>query len=244
MPTAFARTTWLQSAFDRSLSRDVVHVLRFSTDRDAADLVTLLDDQECRRSDQFAFDADRRRFIVAHAVTRLVLGQCLHVSPASLRFNVGAHGKPTLRGGNVELRFNLSHAGTRALLAIGVGREVGVDIERARPVEVLAVARRYFADDEYRALVLRPEEERVRAFYRCWTRKESFLKARGDGLSAPLDGFVVSVDEAAPQLLLASADAGESAWTIVDVPVDAGYAGAVTARGAGWRLACWDAPGP
>ena len=135
-----------------------------------------------------------------------------------------------------DLRFNLSHAGTRALLAVSIGRDVGVDIERERPIDVLAVARRYFARDEYRALVALPEDLRVRAFYRVWTRKESYIKARGDGLSASLSSFVVSLDDTGDQLLLSSVDEEPGAWTMVAVPVAAGYAGAVTAQGSGWRL--------
>lgn len=229
-----------ESGFAASLTDDVVHVLRFALDGATADLMAILDEGERDRADRFVFDADRRRFIVAHAVTRLALARCLRVSPPSLRFHVGPHGKPSLAGTCRGLRFNLSHAGERGLLAIGVGRELGVDIERERAIEVLAVARRYFSSDEYHAIASLPDQERIRAFYRCWTRKESLLKARGEGLSAPLNGFVVSLQEHASQLLVAPAEIAAGAWTITAVPTAAGYVGAVTAAGTGWRLACWD----
>ena len=97
------------------------------------------------------------------------------------------------RTARLDVQFNLSHAGERALLAVAIGRELGVDIEEERCVDVLGIARRYFSPSEYLALVSLPEERRVGAFYRCWTRKESFLKARGEGLAFPLSGFEVSL---------------------------------------------------
>jgi len=125
---------------------------------------------------------------------------------------------------------------------IEIGRELGVDIEKERRVDVLGIARRYFSPSEYLALVSVPEERRLGAFCRCWTRKESLLKARGDGLAFPLDGFEVSLAETAPQLLVACANAPTELdrWTMASVPVDPGYAGAVTGEGQGWRLTCWD----
>jgi 4'-phosphopantetheinyl transferase len=209
-----------------------------------AHLAPMLHDEERHRMARLVRELDRRRFMVAHALTRLVLGRCLRVSPASLRFDIGPHGKPRLIGARLDLRFNLSHAGERALLAVAIGREVGVDIEQERSVDVLGIARRYFSTSEYVALISLPEEHRVGAFCRCWTRKESFLKARGEGLAFPLSAFEVSLAETASQLLVACASAPTELdrWTMLSVAVDPGYAGAITAEGRGWLLTCWDSP--
>ena len=226
------------------LSRDFVHVVKFPLDIDGgmADMASVLDGQERDRATRFVQDCDRRRFVVAHVLMRLVLARCLQVPAASLRFSIGAHGKPGLVGADVDLRFNLSHAGERALLGVALGREVGIDIEQERPVEALSIARRYFSPAEYQVLASLPEERRTAAFFRGWTRKESFIKARGDGLLRPLDGFDVSLENTAPQLLLGSRDSPSAPdqWTMVAVAVDAGYAGAITAEGKGWRLAYCD----
>jgi len=226
------------------LSDDDVHIVQFSLNSydDSTDLAPMLDDEERRRMARLVRESDRRRFLVSHALTRLVLGRCLGDSPRLLRFGRGAHGKPRLVDASLDLRFNLSHAGERALLAVAIGRELGVDIEQERRLEVLGIARRYFSPSEYLALVSVPEERRLGAFCRCWTRKESLLKARGDGLAFPLDGFEVSLAETAPQLLVACANAPTELdrWTMASVPVDPGYAGAVTGEGQGWRLTCWD----
>ena len=228
------------------LLQDDVHVVQFPLDSygDMADLAPMVDDEERHRMARLVRESHRRRFMVAHALTRLVLGRCLQVSPASLRFGIGPHGKPRLTGARLDLRFNLSHAGERALLAVAIGRELGVDIEKERRVDVLGIARRYFSPSEYLALASLPEDHRVGAFCRCWTRKESFLKARGEGLAFPLSGFEVSLAETAPQLLVACARAPTELdrWTMVSVAVDPGYAGAITAEGQGWRLTCWDSP--
>jgi 4'-phosphopantetheinyl transferase len=228
------------------LLQDDVHVIQFALDshEETADLTSMVDDEERRRMARLVRESDRRRFMVAHALTRLVLGRCLQVSPASLRFDIGPHGKPRLSGARLDLRFNLSHAGERALLGIAMGRELGVDIEKERRVDVLGIARRYFSPSEYLALASMPEEHRVGAFCRCWTRKESFLKARGEGLALALNGFEVSLAETAPRLLVACASAPTELdrWTMVSVPVEAGYAGAITAEGQGWRLTCWNRP--
>lgn len=220
--------------------------MRFVLDSygDGNRLAPLLDEEERARAARFRYERDRRRYVVSHALTRVVLGQCLRVSPASVRFHIGPHGKPRLAHAGANLHFNLSHAGHLALLAIGTGRAIGVDIQDERPTEVLELARLCFSPSEYGTLVSLLPEERISAFYRCWTRKESFVKARGDGLSFPLGGFDVSLDEDGAQLLLACdiAPSELERWTMVSLAVDAGYVAAVTAEGSGWRLSYWDAP--
>ena len=146
-----------------------------------------------------------------------------------------------------DLTFNLAHAKDRGMLGISVARAVGVDIESVQPIEVLDVARDFFSPDEVRALISTGPDDLLAAFYRCWTRKESFLKARGDGLSFPLAAFDVSIEENAPgmsgaSLLLACRDAPEEAsrWTTIGLRCGEGYAAALTAAGRGWRLVEWD----
>jgi 4'-phosphopantetheinyl transferase len=237
------------STFDRLPSRLIiapadVHVVRFdlTADEDYAGTLALLDPHERARAVRFRDGAHRRAFVAAHAATRVALGRCLDIPPAGLRFAYGPRGKPELAGSLSDLRFNLSHAGDRSMLAIAVGRAVGIDIEREREIEALDIARRFFSPLEQSALASTSPDGRLAAFYRCWTRKESFIKASGDGLSRPLSAFDMSLDdEHGDSLLLACRDAPEDVarWTTVPLRAEPGYHAALTVEGHGWRLIEW-----
>jgi len=226
------------------LSADAVHLILFPLEARTRlpALLSLLDESEQGRAQALAVDADRQRFIVAHAMTRAALGQVLGLPPASVRFTTGHYGKPAIAGGMIDVRFNLSHAGDFGLLALSLGRDVGVDIERERPVDALNIARRYFSPAEYSALAALPADDRIGAFFRCWTRKESFIKACGNGLSLPLARFTVSIERSEAALPITAVGLPAGRWTMVGVTAAAGYAAAVTAAGHEWRVIHADAP--
>jgi 4'-phosphopantetheinyl transferase len=198
-----------------------------------------LDDKERSRATRFMRGVDAQRFVAAHVMLRLVLSRCLGIAPALLRFTPGTHGKPMLRDAESDVRFNLSHAGDRAVLAIAMGREVGIDIERERTMDVMELADRFFAAGERRALAAFVDHQRLTAFYRCWARKESFIKARGDGLSFPLNGFEVSMTEHSELIACRAAPFELWRWTMASLPVDEGYAAALTVEGRGWQPILW-----
>jgi 4'-phosphopantetheinyl transferase len=210
------------------------------------DAIDLLDQAERDRAARFVFDRDRRRFVLSHAWLRLVLGRFLDRPARSLRFATANRGKPHLVDPPLDLRFNLSHAGERALIAVTLGREVGVDIEAMRDVDVAALARRFFAAGETDALLALPEAEQRAAFLRCWTRKEAFIKALGDGLTFPLDQFEVNhaPEPEARQLLrwCNGDDDPTTRWRIVPIEVDEGYTAALAAEAGDWDVASWTAP--
>lgn len=191
---------------------------------------SLLSAEEHARADRFHRDSDRTRFILAHAGLRTILGHALDRSPESLTFAAGSHGKPHLADGQADLRFNLSHSGDYALVAYAYGRDVGVDIEQERPIEALALARAHFSQAECEALERTEPSRRIPAFFRIWTRKESFVKAHGTGLSFPLRDFDVSVDDEPGNLLIACRDAAAAAfgWTVIHVDAPPGYIAALT----------------
>ena len=222
-----------------------IHVVRFCLERAHDGALALLDTSERERAARFYFDRDRRRFIAAHASMRVVLGRCLDRPPQSLRFTAGSNNKPRLVDPPLDLHFNLSHAGERALLALTLGHEIGVDIEEERPIEMLELARRYFAPAEADELLALPPSEQRSAFFRCWTRKESFIKALGDGLAFPLDGFEVSLTkEDVPQLLRGchAAPHALQRWRIVALEAEPGYAAALTADAGAGRIVRWSEP--
>jgi 4'-phosphopantetheinyl transferase len=225
---------------------DEVHVVRGMLDvgpLEVEQLGALLSEDERERAGRFVFERDRRRFTVARGLLRVVLGRYLDAPPGLLRFGTGPHGKPFLLDGGVQ--FNVSHSGERALIAVSPRREVGIDIELHRPdVEFLALARHSFSASERRGLEALPAAEVAAAFYRCWARKESFIKARGDGLAFPLDGFDVSLEPAPAVALLgcAAAPMELARWRIVPLEIEEGYAAALTVEGEGARIAAFEAP--
>jgi 4'-phosphopantetheinyl transferase len=212
-------------------------VVRIALDQPPLD-PGVLDGHELARAGRLVFDRDRRRFIAAHSAMRVILGRQLGVNPRTLRFGVGRHGKPYLLDNPSDARFNLSHSGERAVLAVTIGREVGIDIEQHRPIDIEAISRFSFSQAECDALDQLPPSARLDGFYRCWTRKESFVKARGDGLSFDLGSFDVSLEDERRQLLVACRTKTEDLdlWTIVNVPADTGYSSAVTIEGHDMRL--------
>jgi 4'-phosphopantetheinyl transferase len=216
------------------LGPDEVHVWSVDLDRlPEAVLGEPLSADERERGRRFRFERDRRRFVTARGLLRRLLGRYLGLEPSRLRFGYGPRGKPFLAGED-ELRFNVSHSGGLALLAFAWDRELGVDVEEERPVEEAeAIARRYFSSWEERELRLLTEVERQAAFFRCWTRKEAFIKATGDGLSRSLDAFDVTLAPGEPARLLRVEGEPEAAFRfwLEDVSPAPGFAGALAVEG-------------
>ncbi len=169
-----------------------IHVWRIDLEQPAgtvAALHELLADDERNRAARFHFDVHRRRFIVARAALRRVLGRYLELEPQLVVFHYAAKGKPSVRRRrDLDLRFNLTHTDDLALCAVTVGRPVGIDVEMHRDVpEAMSIARRFFTADEVDWLRDQPARERSEAFLTLWTRKEAYIKALGEGLSCPLN---------------------------------------------------------
>ena len=192
----------------------------------------MLSPDEVTRASRFRFERDRIRFVVAHAALRQILANYLGATPAQLTFVYGQHGKPALdypwsRHG---VRFNLSHSHGLGLCAVTRAYEIGVDVERIRPLDNLEdLARRVFSARELDALRRIPESGRVVGFFNAWTRKEAFIKALGEGFSHPLRGFDVSLEPDLPaRLERVDGDPALAArWTLAAVEVDGDHAAAV-----------------
>jgi 4'-phosphopantetheinyl transferase len=230
-----------------TLGDDEVHVWRAGLDLDPADherLRAFLSADESARADRFLRPEHRRRFANGRGLVRQVLAGYLETEPGRIRFVYGPQGKPGLPA--TALRFNLSHSGGRALLAVTRGRELGVDIERIRPeIDCLGIARRVFSEAEQRALRAVPEPLRRRAFFAAWTRKEAYVKARGGGLSIPLRDFDVSLAPGEPPALLRAPDPGEiDRLQLEGLDVEDGFMAALVVEGRGLRLRSITLPGP
>lgn len=237
---------WRPRPADLELGRDEIHVWPAWLDQPPAvvrRLAQSLSGDERLRAERFRFEQDRRRFSVGRGLLREILARYLGVAPSRVEFRIGPYGKPALAGLSSadDFRFNVSHSHGLALYAFGRNREVGVDLEYVRPVpDADEIAERCFAPGERAVLCALPPRERHRAFLRCWTRKEAYIKAVGDGLTRPLDGFEVSLAPGEPARLVSVAAApGEaSRWWLEDLAPAPQYVAALATEGHGWRLAC------
>lgn len=244
---------WQPPPGELALSGADVHVWRVALDppaRVVAALADALSDDERGRAARFHFDRDRIAFTVARGALRALAGRYLAEPPARVAFGYRERGKPylTASGG---LRFNVSHSGQRALVCFARDREVGVDIELRRELaDLQGLARTAFSPVEYAALCRLPEAVHHDAFYTCWSRKEAFIKATGEGM-VQLTAFDVSLEPGEPARLLRvdGEPPGAPRWSIQDLPAIPGYAAALVVERAGadpdaLRLACWDWPAP
>ena len=167
------------------------------------ELWATLDAEERERAARFRFEVHRRRFTAGRGLLRRFLGRLTGSEPQALVFGYGAKGKPHLvrprEGLAGELRFNLSHSANGALFAVARGRELGVDLEALRPMDdAEALVERFFHPAECRTFAALAPESRLTAFFSGWTRKEAYLKARGDGLSLPTTEFEVALTTGGP----------------------------------------------
>lgn len=161
-------------------------------DQTIASCATILSEDEQARADRYRFEPSRRQFRATRWGLRTLLGQLIGIAPADIAFRYGTHGKPHLAGTAAGLEFSVSHTGQCAAYAFCRDQLVGIDIEEPRPREnTEGLVRRFFSEPEYRDWLSLPEAERLAAFYRGWTAKEAWLKARGTGLNFPLNHFAV-----------------------------------------------------
>jgi 4'-phosphopantetheinyl transferase len=206
----------------------------------------LLAPDERKKAALFRFDMDRRRYVAGRVGLRTLLGRLLDAPANELTFAYGPKDKPSLAT-NVDppVEFNVSHSGELVLIALSRGRAVGVDVERIRPdVAATDIADRFFSENERNALAGLEPAVQCDAFFACWTRKEAYIKAQGDGLSLPLAAFDVTLvpDEQARLTGTRPDPAEASRWSLHDLPVGNGYKAALAIQGTDRQLKCWDWP--
>jgi len=195
----------------------------------------ILATDELERAQRYRFATNRDEYVIARGTLRTLLGEYLACSPEKIRFTYSQYGRPQLDGtdhGGLS-EFNISHSGNIVVLAFARNRRVGIDIEHVRrDFNTMEIAQRFFSLAEREALRQVPMNQRYEAFFTCWTRKEAFIKALGEGLSHPLDQFDVSLAPGFPAALLATRpDAADARrWSLWNVNVPSGYSGALAAE--------------
>ena len=236
-PTEVGEThsEWVVPAEHPEIHEGEVHVWRAGLEASPSavdEFHELFSADERERAVRFRFDKHRRRFTVARGILRTLLGRYLERKPQDLTFGYSEHGKPFLAGTRtLDLRFNVSHSAEMALFGFTLGREIGVDVEQIRPDRsTREIAERFFAPREVEALFALPKEEQTNGFFRCWTRKEAYIKAKGKGLAIPLSSFAVSLVETASLVWVQDASDEAPRWRLRKIKLDGGYAGCVATR--------------
>lgn len=238
---------WRTTPVDLRLLENEIHIWRASLQVEALVLHALqrmLAEEEVRKAKQFHFERDRRRFIVVRGILKTLLGRYLHTNPGTLKFNYNAYGKPSLGFpfNESKLYFNISHSHEVVLCAFTHARQIGVDVEYMRSdIDYEQLAKHSFSSREQAVFYALPSVQRQQAFFNCWTRKEAYIKARGKGLSLPLDLFDISLVPNEPAALLSSREDPQEVtrWSFQNLSSYPGYAGAFAVEGHGWYVSYW-----
>jgi 4'-phosphopantetheinyl transferase len=199
---------WSEPPAELSLCPNAPHVWRVDLrvdDERVRGLHEILSDEERERAGRLVMPVHRRRFVVTRGLLRTLLACYASLPAREIPIDSAGGGKPRLLGSpqDADLRFNVSHSEDSALFVLSLDREVGIDLEHIRPLRgYTRIAERNFTRREFEQISALPACERLRGFFSCWTRKEAYVKARGDGLLYPLDVFQVSVSPDQPALLI------------------------------------------
>jgi 4'-phosphopantetheinyl transferase len=236
-----ASLAWSHTATLPLLAESELHVWRASLDLPRAILNRLantLNAQEKDRAERFLVPHARDRFVAARGILRELLGDYLGLDAAKVTLSYRPQGKPFVSPEhNSRICFNVSHSHGMGLFAFGSGQEVGVDIERVKyNFKGIEIASHFFSEEETAGLAKLPQKQAEEAFFALWTKKEAYVKARGQGLSIPLRSFTVRF--AAKEQFVR--DEVGAMWSCYAVEPATGFSGAVVAASEGWRLNCWE----
>ena len=239
---------WKKPPVKLSLSEKHIDIWRTSLDlpqRQIDEYKSLLAPDEIERADRFKVKRKYREYLISRGLLRRVLGHALRIDPAGLEFEYSEHDKPFLdlihKGRPVT--FNVSHTHEQTLIAVTLEHALGIDIEHVRhDVQFRQLARRFFSAQEARELETYTEAGIPRAFFACWTRKEAFVKALGDGISFGLNEFSVAVDPFADDVALTTHWDPEEAgnWSLTNIRTDPDYIAALAVAGQGFKIRYWE----
>jgi 4'-phosphopantetheinyl transferase len=215
-----------------NLKSNTVHVYHINTNT-YKNYTSLISEDEKKKASKFRFEIDQKTSIISRGALRLIASSYLKTSPEKIAFKYNEFGKPSFDM-DTNLKFNISHSGNIAVLGFVKDFEIGIDIENIkRDFDVLDIANNFFSELEVQSLLKLPKENQFEGFYRCWTRKESFIKAKAKGLSFPLDSFAVSMDSNEHAKLLETKwDANEkNTWKLFSFSPKENYIGALSVKG-------------
>ncbi|MEM7103991.1 MAG: 4'-phosphopantetheinyl transferase superfamily protein [Bacteroidota bacterium] len=227
---------WNVASIPSPLKKNVIHVWKYRVSDGISsmnDHLKLLSDQEKQRADRYRFEVDRERFIISHSILRILLGHYLGQEPDQITFSFGHQQKPELRDYK-RLTFNMSHSEDYAVYGYCLDYDIGIDVEYVKKdIEFEIIARQFFSEKECAALFSLEKKNLATGFFNCWTRKEAFIKAIGDGLTFPLDQFAVTLKPGkSPELTeLKSAPTSLKQWSLYAFSPREDYIGACAVNG-------------
>ncbi|RZK13103.1 MAG: 4'-phosphopantetheinyl transferase superfamily protein [Flavobacterium sp.] len=227
---------WLNPPEKLTLNDAEAHIWRVDLELDEclqSSLLKLLSPDEKDRARKFCFVKDSRNFIVARGILRSLIGNYLEINPSDISFQYSKFGKPSIADNN-SLQFNISHSQNMALFGFTKKFTIGVDVEFVNPnIEVRDIAANFFSRKEIQNLFALPAEQQTLGFFNCWTRKEAFIKAVGEGLSFPLDQFEVSLEPDKPAKLLATDwnPKAVSKWSMYSLAAGTDFVGSLVIEG-------------
>jgi 4'-phosphopantetheinyl transferase len=236
---------WSNAPDNLILSEDDVHIWRADLEIDEyaqRSFLTLLSPDEKNRAQKFRFARDSRNFIAARGILRSLIGRYLAINPAQVSIQYSKFGKPCIANNNF-LQFNISHSQNLALLAFTKRFTIGIDVEFVNPeIEAKDIAVNFFAKNEIVSLHALPEKQQALGFFNCWTRKEAFIKAVGEGLSFPLDKFEVSLEPGKPAKLLATDwdPKAISKWSMYSMSPGENFVGCLVIEGIVDQVKFWN----
>jgi 4'-phosphopantetheinyl transferase len=238
----FDANSWPANPGHLTLAPGEIHIWRANLDCEPASLRALetsLAPDEQARADRFRFPQDRSAFIATRGILRELLGKYVSRAPAEIVFDYADRGKPSLRASpDQSIQFNVSRSHDLALLAFAAGRSLGIDVELVRPdFAATEIAQRYFSPQEIDELKSLPPQSLAEGFFLCWTRKEAYVKARGEGMQIPLNSFRVSLTPG-QAARLESTDSAR--WSLHSITPDPRYVGALVAEGKDPRIVYLD----
>ncbi len=192
---SYSSDLWTTIKKSNNLEAGIVHIWKAELDADSNEIDAFwptLSEVEKKRADRFYFQKDRTHFIKARGILRHLLSRYLSLDPKALIFDYNKFGKPYLK--NSTLHFNVSHSNGLGLFAFTQNALIGVDLEKIKKqIDFETITSRFFSQNEANLILSLDLNDRTESFYKCWTRKEAFIKAHGEGLSIPLDQFEVSI---------------------------------------------------
>jgi 4'-phosphopantetheinyl transferase len=229
--------TWILPPPMLQLHLDEVHVWRAWLDLPPLEIVSIkvtVSNTEMERAEKFHFQNDRNRFIAAHSYLRQVLARYLDLEPDEICYTYNEHGKPELDPGFDQLRFNLSHSKSVGLIAVTMKSRIGVDVELIKHnKDIKQIAQRFFSPGEIEQLLNQPDSQHDEAFFRCWTRKEAYLKALGVGMLIPLNQFEVDFAPGVPPRIkhTVGKESEAARWSLYHINPKEKYIGALAVEG-------------
>ena len=237
--------SWSLPGINVPLAAEQIHVWRAYLDVPRATVARLrqtLSPEEKARADNYHFEIDRDRFVVARANLRNIISHYVAANAAEIRFKYSAHGKPSIAAPPkaAQLHFNLAHSSGLALYVVTLEREIGVDLEQIHPeFAVDEIAQRFFSANELAEVDSLVVGERSRAFFDCWTRKEALLKAKGTGLSDRLDEIDLTPFSDESAIILKADQDEDFCWFVRTIDVGSDFAAAVAVRGRNCNICYW-----